>query len=353
MEEVLNIFRNDAFSYANLRRMVDNTPYVPGLLGDMKLFDPKPTTSEFIIIYEEDGNIRLIPMTERGAPDIQQVRDQGRFYALKTRRLAKMDSVRASEFLNIGNTALPETVRAREASTVVAKRTGQLQRDMEMTKELHRLGAIQGKLMDADGTTVAYDYFAEFGISAPPLIDVDFAGLSEEEFMMFFQMNFYTPMMLSLGEKRRTAQTYVGAIVGDGFWLKLQTHPGFREIWKLNMQAQAVARAMNPLVMPNQWQRVDFGGVTWINYQGSTGGEISVPFNEARFFPVNAIDVFDVYWSPGETFDQVREAGKPAYLMVQPDVRTAMPTHIDIFLRAYPLYACIYPKALMKARVKP
>jgi hypothetical protein len=39
--------------------------------------------------------------------------------------------------------------------------------------------------------------------------------------------------------------------------------------------------------------------------------------------------------------------------MVQPDVRNAMVSHIDIFLRSYPLYACIYPKALMKARVKP
>jgi hypothetical protein len=352
MELSLDIFRNDAFSITSLQRVVQNVPYVPQSLGRMQIFTPTPIQTENVLLYEEDGNFRLIPVTERGSPDIQQIRDKGRLRALKTTRIAKMDTVRASELLGVANMALPESIRLRNAITLVNKRSGQLRSDMEATKELHRLGALQGKLLDADGATVIYDYFAEYGIAQPPLIDIDFAAIDEWNLMQFFQDNFFVPMVKSL-KGRATPNVQIGAIVGDGFWAKLMTHKGFQRIYIAMQTAIAVARATNPLVQPNNWQEVDFAGVRWINYRGSTNGEIEVPYNEARFFPIGAQDVFNVYWAPGETLQQVVEEGKPEYLMIQPDVRSQMPTHIDIFLRAYPLYACIYPRALMRARVAP
>lgn len=350
MELSLDIFRNDAFSFAALQRVVTNAPFIPTLLGSMELFDPKPLTStDMVIIYEEDGNIRLIPMTDRYAPDIQQIRDQGRFYALKAKRIAKMDTLRASELLNVANMALPETIRMRNAMTVLDKRTNKLKNDMNATKELHRLGALQGKLLDADGTTVVYDYFTEFGVTPPTTVSINFATLTVDEAMMYFQETFTVPISLALKNRWVPGRTTIGALVGDTFWGKLMRNPAVREIWKLTQQGNALARAANPLAAPNNWQEIEFAGIRFINYRGSTAGDIAVPANTAIFFPIGAQDVFNVYWAPGETLAQVQEEGKPEYLMIQPDVRTQMVSHVDVYLRAYPLYACIFPKALMKA----
>jgi hypothetical protein len=346
MELTLDIFRNDAFSVTSLRRQVSNTPFIPRMLGEMALFDSKPINTRNVLLYEEDGNIRLIPVTEVGSPDVQQIRDRGRLRALSTVRLAKMDTVRASELLGVANMALPEDIRMRNAIDLVNKRMSKLKSDMEATKELHRLGALQGKLLDADGTTVIYDYFAEYGIATPPVLSINFSTTSENDLMMYFQENVYVPMQLAL--KNRAANGFrVGALVGDYYWGRLMRHPGFRKIYEYEQQAIAIARAANPLVQPNNWQQVDFAGITWINYRGSTSGDIAIPSNTAKFFPIGAQDVFDVYWSPGETLLDITSEGRPEYPYIQPDVRDQMPAHVDIHLRAYPLYACIFPKALI------
>lgn len=357
MEEVLDIFRNDAFSTATLERVVSNIDFVPQALGELGVFsgdNVKPIDTEFVILYEEDGTFHIIPTTERGSPDVMQTRDQGRFRALKCPRISKKDTVRASELLGVANQALPSTIRLRNAVELVNERLGKLRSDRELTFEYHRLGSMQGKLLDADGTTVIYDYYAEMGVTQAPIIDVDFANITEADFMMFFQDNFYRPTLRAL-KNRKTPTTQLAALVGDGFWSRLQRHPGFREIYKLEMQARAIARATNPLVQPNAWMSVDFGGVLWINYMGTDDGTtVAVASDMAYFFPLNAKDVFRLYLAPGETFSQVGPGikGKLEYPIIRPDPR-ADPEFIDILLRSYALHACIYPKALSRARIKP
>lgn len=352
METVLDIFRNDAFSYTSLQRVVDNAPYIPQTLGEMQLFDSKPIDTVEVLIYEKDGGFAIIPTTERGSPDIQQVRRSGRLFGLKTPRISKKDTVRAGEIgPGIADMALPQNIRARNAAQLVADRTSQLKTDMDATKELHRLGALQGKVLDADGVRVIADYFDTFGVAQPATVNINFASdaLGVNEAQMYFQETFYTPMQTVL-QGRWMPNTTIGALVGAGFWGKLMRNPAIREIWKLEQTGRAIARAANPLAAPNNWQSVEFGGIRFMNYRPSTAGEIAVPANQAILFPIGAKDVFNVYWAPGETFLDATEKGKPEYLYIQPDPNTAMPSYIDIVMRSYPLYACIFPKALMRAQ---
>lgn len=354
MQLSLDILRNDLFSYANLQQVAGQTTYVPQALGQMQLFTPVPIIGEIVHLYEEDSTIRLVPTTERGTPDIRLLTDVGRLRALKTTRLSQVTSVRAAELLGIANISLGEGVRLRNAGQLLTSRTNRMKTNLEATKELHRLGALQGKLLDADATTVIADFFALYGIGEPPLIDIDFANIPEEELLLFFQDTFLRPITVVLRDNGRlTPNVHLGALVGDGFWARLMKHPGFREIYKLQMQAQAIARATNPLVVPNMWSEVEFAGVRWINYQGMTTGPITIPMQEARFFPIGAPDVFNVYWGSGETLNDVTTPGQPEYLYIQPDTNDQKPEFMDAFLRSYPLYACTFPKALMRARVKP
>lgn len=354
MELSLDILRNDTFSYVNLQRMAGNTTYVPQTLGQMQLFTPQPIVGEIVHLYEEDNVIRLVPTSERGTPDVRQLRDVGRLRALKTTRLAQVDSVRAAELLGIANVSLGETIRVRNAVNLLTKRTVKMKNNLEFTKELHRFGALQGKLLDADGTTVIADFFDIFGLAQPALIDFDFPNVPEEQLLQLFQDTFVRPITIALQDGgRATPGMYIACLCGDGWWAKLMTHPGFRRIYELVLQANAEAAARNQLTKPNMWMTVDFAGVRWINYQGTRNNSIAVPLNECRFFPVGAQDVFNVYWGSGETLLDADKPGLPEYLYIQPDVRDQMPQFMDVFLRSYPLYACTFPKALMRARVKP
>lgn len=350
MELTLDIFKNDAFSVTTLQRVVKNAPYIPSMIGQMGIFDPKPITTKEVLLYEEDGNVRFIPVTERGAPDIQQVRDQGRLRALTTSRLSKKDTVRAGELQGVANMALPESIRLRNAVQLVNDRTAQLKTDLEATKELHRFGGLQGKLVTTreDGSSYIINFFTEYGIAEPAAVNINFSTTAEADLMMNFQELFLMPMTLSL--KNRAAQGLrVGALCGDSFWSKLMRHPAVRKIYELQQTGIAMAMATNPLAAPNLWGHVYFAGIDWYHFRGSTAGEIAVPTNDAIMFPIGAKDVFNVYWSPGETLLDATDPGQPEYLYVQPDVRDQMPEFVDIVLRSYPLYACIYPQALMRA----
>jgi len=350
MELTLDIFKNDAFSVQSLQRVVDNTPYIPQEIGQMGLFDPKPIITKEVLLYEEDGSVTIIPVTERGGPDAMQIRDQGRLRALSTSRLSKKDTVRAGELFGVANTAFPESVRLRNATDLVNTRTQRLKSDMEATKELHRYGALQGKLVTTrlDGTSYIINFFTEYGIAEPTPVAINFGTTSEEDLMMDIQETFLQPMILAL-KNRANPNVRIGALVGDGFWSKLMRHPAVREFYKLQQQGALLSMQNSELARPNLWGRLWFAGVEWIHYRGSTNAEIAVPTNDAVFFPIGAQDVFNVYWAPGETLKDVTDPGRPEYLYIQPDVREAMPEYVDIVLRSYPLYACIYPKALMRA----
>lgn len=282
------------------------------------------------------------------------LRDVGRIRALKAPRIGQIDNVQASELLGIANLNLAEPIRIRNAQDLITRRTAKMKSQLEATKELHRLGAMCGKLLDADGTTVIADFYDIFGLGAPTLIDVDFPNIPQEQLLQYFQDTFLRPITIALMDGgRMTPSVQIGALASDGWWAKLMTHPGFRKIYELQQTAVSVARATNPLVQPNMWQEVDFAGIRWINYMGMRTGPVAIPANECRFFPINAPDVFRVYWASGETLLDVDKPGQPEFLYLQPDPRDQMPAYLEVVLRAYPLYACIFPKALMRARVKP
>lgn len=350
MELTLDIFKNDAFSLTSLQRVATNSPYIPTTLGQMQLFDPKPIETREVLLYEEDSSIKIIPISEIGSPDVQQARDAGRLRALKTLRLSKKDTVRAGELHAVADMALPEDIRLRNATDLVTKRTAKLKTEMEFTKELHRYGAIQGKLTTtrADGSAYVLNFFTEYGIAEPAAVNINFSTTTEADLQMLLQETFALPIIESL-KNRANPNVEIHALVGLGFWGKLQRHPAVRKIYELQQTGVAMAMQINPLAKRNLWESVYFAGITWHHFRGATNGEIAVATNDAIFFPKGATDVFDVYWAPGETLLDVKGPGQPEYLYVQPDVRDQMPEYVDIVLRSYPLYACIYPQCLMRA----
>lgn len=356
MELTLDVFKNDAFSQARLRTVLPTIPYTPGVISQMNLFNSQPIDTETVLIYMENGQVHIIPTTDRGAPDIFATRTQSELRAVKTLRISKTDTVRASEIQNIANPAFPMQQRLLDAGMLVQKRLAQLRRDMVATKELHQLGAVQGKLVDADGVTVKVDFFQQFGVTEPAIVDIDFVGLSEDEFAMALQADFYIPTYRVLQTRNGGVGILppftLGALVGDAFWAKLLSHPGVRKRWEAQEIGRAIAFAANPLATPPLWDSIDFANVRWTHYMGAVSGPLQIPSDEAVLFPIGAPDVFDVYWSPGETLASVNTLGQEEYPIIRIDPR-ADPEFIDITLRSYPLYACIFPAALSKARVKP
>jgi hypothetical protein len=339
----MNIFNDDAFSVVSMTEAVSAMPFQPGFLGTLGLFEPEPVRTEMVSIEKRGTTLSIIPTSERGAPIPQQTRDGRDLRYFKTVRIAKGDTINASEIQGIrafGSESELQTVEAE-----IRTRQEKLLRDVETTWEYHRLGAIMGKMLDADGSVIV-DWFDFWGISEPSAINFALTTSTTEVRLKCHEV------VRTMGRNSQGAMgpdAEVHAIAGDDFFDSLITHKAVKETY-LNQQAAAELRTNLA------WQSFTFGGIVWHNYRGAdnfddnaTGGitALGVKSTEAKFFPRNARGVFKVALSPGESFEYVNTLGQPVYSMLVRDVQRNMWVKPEVY--SYPLFFCRRPEVLLKA----
>lgn len=334
----MDIFNNSAFSTTSLSGMVSKMDYLPSLLGSLNLFEPEPVRTRHIFVDREDGGLTLIPASADGAPPEVLEKDGRDAVSLRTTRLAKRFTLTAAELDGIR--AFGSETELMAVQREYGKRMGRIRADMELTHEFHRLGALQGMLLDADGSTVIYDYSTEFNESIPAAtsfeLDVDSTDV----------LGICKDIKRSMARSARGAfvpGTTVHSLAGDDFYDALISHPKLEKFY-LNQQEAANLREEQGQV----FESFRVGGITFHNYRGTDDGStVAIPTAEAKFFPVGARDVFKVAYSPLEAMEYVNTPGMPVYAMNVPDRDRNMWVKGEIY--SYPLYVCQQPRLLRKA----
>lgn len=335
----IDIFSGDAFSTFELTAALDNIPYKPQFLGELAIFDPRPVMTEVVAVEQRDNTLALVQTTSRGAPLEQRPKDGRTIRDFRTVRVAKGDRLMASELQGIrafGSTSELEAVQAE-----VMRRNIALRNDVELTHENMRLGAVQGIVTDADGTTIR-NYFTEFGITQPTEVDFDLDNASPASGAVRKKCNSIIRAMQKAAKGLWTPGTRVFALAGDAFFDDLSAHPEVRETF-LNWQAAADLRG------GNAYQSFPYGGITWVNYRGTDDGTtVALNTDQAKFFPVGAPGVFQQAMSPGESFDWVNTPGQNIYALQVPDRDRNQ--YVDLEVYSYPLYICTRPGMLQRAK---
>jgi hypothetical protein len=345
METVLDIFRADQFHVASMDYLAATATYIPQGLEQLNLFRNIPVSTINIELYQDIRTNRVIASTERGTPEVLPNRDTALVTSVRSARFAERDTIHSHELQDVINNVMAGNTAAalRTAESEIQRRVSKIKNDFNFTMEYLRLGALQGYMLDADGT-VLRDSFSIFGVTPPTTVTVDFANIPEEGLEPFFTDNFYRPITRAL-QGRGSPATRIMALVGDTFYNKLRTHPGYRKTVSIGF-----AGGGDFLREGQAWRSIDFAGITFYNYMGTADGtSIAIPANGARFFPVGT-DIFRTYWSPGETFKDVNKLGQPLYAYVQPDPNDQMPSYVSVVMRSYPLFICILPQVLMRAQ---
>lgn len=332
----MDIFQNDAFSMVSMTAAVEKTPYVPQFLRTLNIFEPEPIDTEYVSIEKRENVLALIQTSERGAPLAERSEEKRDLRAFRTVRLAKGETIQAREIQNIrafGNESELQRVEQRIARSQV-----RLRADMELTHEHMRVGAIQGIVLDADGSTLI-NWFNEWSIAQPG--ETDFVlGTATTDVRGKCHTVTRAAQVASKGAWIEGV-TYLGALTSDTFFDKLINHAEVKATYN-NWEAAAALReniAFRDFV---------FGGIRWFNYRGTDDGStISIASGKAKFFPINAPGVFKVAQSPGESFDVVNTMGQEIYSMLIMDRDRNMWVRPELY--SYPLYMCTRPEMLLRA----
>jgi hypothetical protein len=332
----LDVFNNDAFSVVTMIDPVNKMPTLPGFLGSLGIFDPEPVSTDSVGIGMKEGQLAIIQTTLRGSPIEMAEPEVKNARNFTIPRIAKGDQIRASQLANI----VPDigSTEVQTVANLLAAKQQRLKQDVEYTWERHRLGAIQGILLDADDTEI-YDFYDEWDVSQPAEIDLDLETAADGE------------LRLELTGIKRTLVRAAGGVgisrviglAGDNFWDQLVKNPEVRESY-LGWSAAAELRSAEP------FSTFRYGGIDWINYQGSDDTTtIAIDTDDAVIIPVGVPGMFRHIKGPGETFETVNRMGRDVYPLIVRDKDRDMWVQPEIY--SYPLFINTRPDLVLRATV--
>jgi hypothetical protein len=338
----MDVFNNSAFSAVSLSNAINQQPFLPTMLGDLKIFEDRPIRTTAAYIESRNGALTLIQTSPRGAPPAEEETDKRTAKYFETVRLCKAATITAQELQNVR--AFGTESELQQVANEVAYRYEKLNRDMQLTWENLRLGAVQGIVMDADGTTVLSNWFTNWGVTQPTEVNWDLTNASPASGAVRKLCNStLRAVQQALGGLWAPASSYLLALCGDNFWDALTQHSEVRQTY-LATQAAADLRS-NAL----SYEQFKYGGITWINYRGTDDGStVAINTDKVKFVPVNVPGLFEVAWAPAETFDFVNTPGKPLYALMVKDLLRNAWQRAELY--SYPLFYATRPAALLRGK---
>ena len=327
---MLDVFKSDAFSLFQLTASINKLPYVPGRIGELGLFKEEGVSSLSVMIEEQQGVLYLIPTAARGTMPNMAGSQQRKARVFKIPHLPFNTAVMADEVQGVrafGSEDSAETVTQK-----VNDKLEKMRQSHEFTHEWHRVGALKGLILDADGSSTIYDLFDEFDLTQDE-INFDFSDDDLDVKAKCIELK--RTVEDALGG---TTHTGVHVFCGDDFFDALVGHP----------KVENAFERFSAGAFYHEDQRPGFEypkGVTWENYRGKVGATKFFDDEEGYAHPVGVPDLFSHYMGPANFIEAVNTIGQKIYAK-QEEMRFGV--GIELHTQSNPLLICNRPQCLVK-----
>jgi hypothetical protein len=320
----------DMFSIANLTAAVNKLPAIPGKVGAMGLFDEKGVTSTSVVIDEREGRLVLVPNTSRNDDAAQIKGSKRKRRTFETLHLPLNRPILPSQLQGIA--AFGQEDATAPVATVINDNLQELKNSIEATREFQRVGALRGKLLDADGTVLT-DLFREFDVSQKKIT----VALS----------NANTNVRKACLDAKRYSESKLGGVMVTGFralcgpdWFDaLVDHEKVKAAFANYQEAQ-------DRLGGDVRSGFTFGGIEYIEYDVTVSGQRFIPADIAQVFPV-ARGVFRMFNAPANYNETVNTLGQPFYSKAE---ERKLGKGWDLEAQANPLAMCLFPEALVEMK---
>lgn len=332
MPNILDVFKADAFSCASMTDAIMKLPYEPTRLESLFAFQGINTTT--VEMEEKAGLISLIPAKTRGAGGTsKRTAVKRKVRILPCVHLPFDDHVDADDVLNVrafGTADRLETIQDK-----INEKMEGLRSDHATTHEYQRIGAIQGRVLDADGATELYNLYTEFSLTRKVFdfkLDDDLTDVKRKcsDVARYIQLK-----LGGLTFKGITAQC------GDGFWDMLIQHPACKRAYERASENN----------FAREDQRFSTGGfqmgqIWFENYRGQVGDVPFIASNSAAFYPEGVPNLFKHFGAPANWIETAGTTGLAVYAK---QVVRLDGSAVDILSQSNPLVICRRPEALCGA----
>ena len=327
----LDIFNDDAFSLTSLTATLNEMDHKPGRLGELGLFEESGINTTTAVVESVNGILRLLPTAERGAPATQAVGEKRKVRSFVIPHIPHDSTILASEVQNVRQFGSEDALQG--VQTVVNGRLMQMNGNHEVTLEHLRMGALKGVIYDADGSSVLYNLFTEFGVTQQTHNFV--LGTASTD------VRDLTVKARRKVEKALGAQPYTGlrAVCGADFYDAYTGHATVKDAYQRYMDGEMLRRDLK--------SGFRFADVEWEEYRGAVGDVDYIAPDEAYLFPEGAGN-FKTWFAPADFVETVNTIGLPRYAKQKlMDFEKGVIVHTQ----SNPLPINLRPRAVIKCRM--
>jgi len=334
----LDVFTGDAFSMHSLTATINKLKYQPMRLGSLGIFQEAGVRTTSVDVESRAGRLSLIQTSPRGGAAVDPVGQNKRtLHTFKVYHFERDSKVYADEVQGIRQFGSETEMQQLEA--MVAERMGELRPAHEVTLEYHRVNALQGVLLDADGTTLK-NLFTEFGVSQQTQ---DFAFTTAT-----------TDVRALIIATKRLAEAELGGQVITA-WRGFCSEGWFDAFIGHAKVVESLVNQESLVLRSDLRAGFPFAGVDWEEYRGSVdkpdsvgGGTAAfIPADVAYLVPVTSPSTFITRFAPADYEETVNTLGLPLYAKQAPDP-SGLNKYRLINTQSNQISLCLRPRAVIK-----
>lgn len=339
MGPLVNPFlNNDFLTMASLTEAMVRLPYnTYNRVTQLGIFSEESIATTVALIEEMGGVLTLLPTAPRGADFTVNNIGKRKMRPFTVPHIPLNDVVLPSEVQGIREFGTTNEFRTLASLTV--RKLASMKAKHDQTLEWMRVGALKGVLLDADGTTVIFNFFTEFGFTAQVMnfnfsntaLDVTGALLNVKRYI---EDHLHSDMM-----------TGVHALCAPDFYNALTSHP--------KVQTAFQYFSTNQRLGGDYRTGFEYGGVIFEEYRG-TAQDVTgtahqfIPNGTCQFFPMGTTSTFRTYFAPADFEETVNTLGLPYYAKQEP---RKFGRGIDIHTQSNPLPICLRPELLVQGTI--
>lgn len=288
---------NSKFGVQALTTAVNKIDPGASQIRELGIFEPEYLTTTYADIEFQDGKVHLVASKERGTAGQAVESPKRTVRTVKIPHLPIHDVIRADDVQNL------RAFGTTQAATVMDKVNEKLaggKSDLEYTREHLMLGALQGKILDADGSVIL-DINTDFKVQRKTQ-DIELSKDTTEVGSVLDKL---------LSEQR---QKFAGAQVrgwvvycGIDFLNALKKHKSIFEVYKRYDEARAYREGdtLNPTEFVHK-------GIRFIEYANHFDSDADIAADKAILLPVGR-NLYKEYFAPADMNATVNTRALPYY----------------------------------------
>lgn len=338
---LIDAFGGSAFKASSLADAINVVPNTYGRVRELGLFRAKALATTTFQIEFKNGVLNLLNTSNRGGHGGTLGRSPKRnIRNYSVLHIEHDEFIYADDIQDVR--AFGSENQLQSLTDLMNDKLETLAGKFDITEEWHLVNAIQGKLVDADGTTL-FNGFTDFSVTEKS-VNFDFAnagadmGLKLTEVVRHMEDNL-------LGE----SMTGVHALVGSTWFDSFVTHASIKEAYKYYASVQEPLREdvrrrfVHKGVVIEEYR----GTATYLNADNTTTSRSFIAANKARFFPTGTRQTFQSFYGPADFVSAANKPGQRLSVKMLPDP-SGKDKFVGVHAQTNPFWLCTRPALLVE-----